>query len=363
MVTILEVARKAKVSITTVSRVLNNSSHKVNKRTREQVLKTVKELDYRPNALAKSLLKKCSMTIGVIIPDISNPYYAEIVRGIQDAADRAGYSVLIQNSDLKAERIIQSVYELREKHADGVIFAGGVFHENNLISAMKNLSSRAVVIGRFEGDLPAVRIDNEYAAFIAVQHLVELGHSKIAFVNGATDSSTMADRLQGFMNALVHFNCPLRKEFVVMGALTLSGGYAQVKSLLKKKQRPSAIIMANDQMAFGAVKAIKEAKLLIPEDVAVVGFDNVPLCSYFEPSITSIEIPRYNLGQAAMELLIELIAGNAPKEKIRWFRVDIIKRQSTVPGFGIREKISLLENDIVSGREILKTVTIPKPVH
>jgi LacI family transcriptional regulator len=339
MVTILEVAKKAGVSITTVSRVLNNSAHKVNKTTRERVLRVIESLDYQPNALAQSLLKNQSMTIGVIIPDISNPYYAEIVRGIQDRADEHGYSVLIQNTDRKMERIVRSIYVLRAKQVDGVVIAGGLMggrrQIDNLLSAMKNLAPRTVVVGRFRSDVPSVRVDNVDAIFMAVSHLVDLKHREIAFVNGSTNTSTMEDRLRGFKKAIKHFQCPLRLEFIRNGMLTLGGGYTQVKEILAGSIRPSAVIFANDQMAFGAVKAIREAGLSIPEDMALIGFDNVPLCSYFEPSITSMEIPRYKLGYAAAELLIDLIHGRET-ERTRWFKVEIIKRRSTVPGGMIR---------------------------
>ena len=330
MVTIIDVAEKANVSITTVSRVLNDSTHKVNKNTKEKVLVAVKELDYRPNALAQSLSRKRSMTIGVVIPDISNPYYSEVVRGIQDKADKEGYSVLIQNTDRKIEKITQSIYVFREKHTDGVIFAGGAVLSKDMISSLKNLASRSVAIGRFEVDIPSVRVDNQNAIFKAVSHLIELGHREIAYINGPVESSTvMQDRLEGFKKALPHFNCTIRPEFIRTGSITIEGGYNQVQDLVRKNPRPRAVILANDQMAFGAAKAISEANLKIPEDIALIGFDNIPLSSYFDPPITSIEIPRHKLGYAAMETLIKLIAGEEI-EKVQWFDVELIKRQSTV---------------------------------
>jgi DNA-binding LacI/PurR family transcriptional regulator len=138
----------------------------------------------------------------------------------------------------------------------------------------------------------------------------------------------MEDRLRGFKKAIKHFQCPLRPEFIRKGMLTLEGGYTQLKEIIAEKIRPSAVIFANDQMAFGAVKAIRESGLRIPGDMALIGFDNVPLCSYFEPSITSIEIPRYEMGRAAADLLIDLIQ-ERETERIRWFKVQIIKRRST----------------------------------
>jgi DNA-binding LacI/PurR family transcriptional regulator len=329
MTTIIEVAQKAQVSITTVSRVLNKSAHKVNSKTREKVLAAIAELDYHPNALAQSLLKKRSMTIGIIIPDIANPYYAEIVRGIQDKADGEGYSVLIENTDRKPDRIIRTIYDMREKNVDGIIFTGGIYKFRNLLPIMKNLSSRAVVIGRHGAGLPSVRIDNIDAMFLAVSHLAGLGRRNMAFVNGDTHSSTMMDRLKGFQRAMKHYDCKIPSEFISQGMLTPDGGYTRMKELLCGKKRPDAVILANDQMAFGALKAIREAGLSVPGDIALIGFDDVALCSFFEPSISSIEIPRYKLGAAAMEMLLCLINGEK-MEKTRWFKVKLNERRSTL---------------------------------
>src|SRR3989339_264318 len=160
MPNILDVALKANVSIATVSRVVNKSLHKVNPTTKERVLAVISELDYRPNALAKGLLMKKTMTIGIIIPDISNPYYAEIVRGIQDVADRSGYAVMLYNTDRKREGIVRDIYHLREKAADGIIFSGGIINGYETLSILGELKDRVVVIGRHAVDFPAVLVDN-----------------------------------------------------------------------------------------------------------------------------------------------------------------------------------------------------------
>jgi LacI family transcriptional regulator len=181
MSNITDVALKAKVSIATVSRVVNNSAHKVNAITRKQVLAAVEELDYRPNALAKGLLTKKTMTVGIIIPDISNPYYAEIVRGVQDVADQYGYAVILLNADRIQERTIKHINFLREKSADGIIFSGGAIRGEKVLSSLEGFRDRTVVIGRHELESSAVLIDNAGGATKATQHLIELGHKRIAF--------------------------------------------------------------------------------------------------------------------------------------------------------------------------------------
>lgn len=327
MPTILDVALKAKVSIATVSRVVNDSSHKVNSTTRKNVLNVIRELDYRPNALAKGLLKKKTMTIGIIIPDISNPYYAEIVRGIQDMADQFGYAIFLLNTDRNQDRIVKHIYFLREKSADGIIFSGGIIHGEKVLSSLKELRERVVVIGRHKVDFPAVVIDNVGGAAKATQHLIELNHKRIGFISGPDKSTSAKDRLSGYKNALIQNSCPIDKNLIKKGDLTPRSGYLLAKELIQREQF-TAIFAANDQMAFGAIRAAKELGSKVPDALSVVGFDNIPFSSYFDPSLTTVEIPMYHIGAAAMEMLINLIS-EEHSEKLRWFDTKLMVRDST----------------------------------
>lgn len=329
MANILDVALKANVSIATVSRVVNKSDHKVNPATREKVLAAISELDYRPNALAKGLLMKKTMTIGIIIPDISNPYYAEIVRGIQDTADLAGYAVMLHNTDGKQERIIRYIYLLREKSVDGVIFCGGIINEYETLSILKELKERVVVVGRHPVDFPAVMVDNMGGATQAVQHLINLGHRLIGCIAGPDGSTTAADRLTGYRNALAQNGIAFDERLVKRGTWSPESGYARAQELLTGSERPTAILCANDQMAFGAMKAARELGLNVPKDLGVVGFDNVPPGSYFDPPLTTVEIPMYDIGVASMRMLIELLSGEK-FDKLRLFNTKLIVRGSTV---------------------------------
>ena len=334
MANILDVALKAGVSIATVSRVVNKSDHKVNPTTRERVQEAIRELDYRPNALAKGLLMKKTMTIGIIIPDISNPYYAEIVRGIQDTADQAGYAVLIHNTDGKQERIIRHIYILREKSVDGVIFCGGIINGYETLSILKELKERVVVVGRHEVDFPAVMVDNMGGATQAVEHLIDLGHRLIGCIGGPDGSPTAVDRLTGYRNALAQNGIALDERLVKRGTWSPESGYLLARELLAGPERPTAVFSANDQMAFGVIKAAREMGLNVPKDLAVVGFDNVPPGSYFDPPLTTVEIPMYDIGVATMRMLIDLLSGE-PFEKLRLFKTKLLVRGSTT---GTREK-------------------------
>ncbi len=333
MSNILDVALKAQVSIATVSRVVNKSDHKVNPTTRDKVLEAIRELDYRPNALAKGLLMKKTMTIGIIIPDISNPYYAEIVRGIQDMADRAGYAVMLHNTDGRQDRIVRYIYVLREKSVDGVIFCGGIINGYETLSILKELKERVVVVGRHAVDFPAVMVDNMGGATQAVQHLIDLGHRRIGCIAGPNGSTTAADRLTGYRNALAQNGLPFDERLVRRGTWSPESGYLLAKELLEGPEKPTAIFSANDQMAFGVIKAARELGLTVPKDLAVVGFDNVPPGFYFDPPLTTVEIPMYEIGAASMRMLIDLLSGEK-FDKLRLFNTKLLVRESTAPREG-----------------------------
>lgn len=323
-----DVAKRANVSIATVSRVVNPGRHKVNPETAEKVRAAVKELDYRPNALARALQMKKTMTIGVIIPDISNHYYAEIVRGIQGVADRAGYNIILQNTDRDPDQIVKSIYLLREKIVDGIIFSGGTINGYEPLSALKELRDRVVVIGRHDVDFPAIMVDNIAGATLAVEHLIEMGHSRIGLIGWSEKSTTAKDRLSGYKNALAQNSCPYDQSLICQGSLTPESGYNQAKILLSQENRPTAIFAGNDQMAFGAIYAAIEMGLRVPEDIGVIGFDNIPLSSFFVPPLSTIAVPMSALGSDSMETLMGLIAGEQVS-RMKLHQTKLIVRKST----------------------------------
>jgi len=323
-----DVARRANVSIATVSRVLNPSDHKVSSETAEKVRRAVKELDYHPNALARALQMKKTMTIGVIIPDISNHYYAEIVRGIQSVADREGYNIILQNTDRIQERIVKSIYLLRENIVDGIIFSGGIINGYEPLSALKELRDRVVVIGRHDVNFPAIMVDNIAGATLAVEHLIERGHARIGLIGWSDNSTTAKDRLSGYKSSLAQNSCHFEPSLVRQGQLTPESGYNEAKLLLSQENKPTAIFAGNDQMAFGVIYAAIEMGLRVPEDLAVIGFDNIPLSSFFVPSLSTIEIPMFTLGSDSMETLVSLIAGEKIS-RIKLHKTKLIIRKST----------------------------------
>ncbi len=235
----------------------------------------------------------------------------------------------LHNTDKKPGGITRYIYLLREKSADGIIFSGGIIDGRETISILRELKERVVVIGRHEVDFPAVMVDNIGGASQAVQHLFDLGHRIIGFIGGPDGSTTALDRLEGYKNALVRNGMKFAPGLVKKGTWNPESGYLLGTELLHGKTRPTAIVAANDQMAFGVIKAARVLELRVPEDLAVVGFDDIPLGSYFDPPLTTVKIPMHDLGGASMTTLLNLISGE-PFEKTRLFRTTLQVRGSTV---------------------------------
>ncbi len=244
-------------------------------------------------------------------------------------ADQAGYAVTLHNTDKKPEGIIRYIYLLREKSADGIIFSGGIINGQETLSILKELRERVVVIGRHEVDFPAVMVDNIGGAALAVQHLFDIGHRRIGFIGGPDGSTTALDRLTGYKNTMAQNGVTFSPRLVKKGMWTPESGYLLGTELLKGKGRPTAIVAANDPMAFGAIKAAKALGLMVPEDLAVVGFDDIPLSSYFDPPLTTVKLPMHDLGAASMTMLLNLISGEK-FEKLRLFKATLQVRESTV---------------------------------
>jgi LacI family transcriptional regulator len=327
-VTIAEVARRAAVSIATVSRVLNDVPGQVSPATRRRVLRVIRELDYRPNALARSLHQRCTHTIGLIIPDITNPYYAEIARGIDDTISRHGYTLVTCNSDRQLDRISHSVAILRERQVDGIILGGGGTLGAPHFAALRNCGTRVVLIGRYEVDLPAVRVDNVKGAREAAAHLLVFGHRSIAILTGPPSSTTAVDRLTGYRQAFDEYGVPFPSRWLRYGDLRPESGLKVVEGLFAGHRPPTALLAINDQMAIGAMRGLLQRGLAIPRHVSVVGFDDIALASFVTPALTTMALPLYPMGIAAGDMILRLVAGvEQPAET--WFTPKLMVRESS----------------------------------
>jgi len=330
MVTIKDVARHAKVSITTVSRVLNETEHAVSPDTKERVLKSIQELGFYPNAMARGLHLNKTKTIGLIIQDISNPYYPSIVRGVEDSAQALGYTVILANAYRSRDRTTKYLNVLREKRVDGIIFTGGGFVKDAVEDKFFDRTHiSTVVIGKScNAKLPSVQVNNIQASREACEYLIEKGHRKIVTITGPEDSTTAIDRLEGYYQALRKYGIEPDQDWIIQGNFEFESGYKAVESFPEiGKDKITALFAHNDMMAIGAMKGLQEKGLKVPGDVAVMGFDNIPLTSFVTPGLSTVTVPVYELGRTAMKILSDMQIGNEIS-RITTLPTKLTRRQS-----------------------------------
>ncbi|WP_026486896.1 LacI family DNA-binding transcriptional regulator [Caldanaerobius polysaccharolyticus] len=310
MATIDDVARLAGVSIATVSRVFNNSPL-ASDSAREKVLKAAKELGYEPSMLARSLAMKKTNTIGLIVPDISNPFYAEVVRGIEDICNIYNYNITLCNADNKRDKELQYIEMLKNRWVDGIIFHCDYFSEEHYeIFSSRNI--KVVLAGRTTTfDVPYVAIDNKKAAYDATKYLISTGHKKIGIIhgplNGMKETVDSVDRLIGYKNAMIDAGLKIYDELIKEANFKAKGGYKAALEMLKGDIKPDAIFAISDVMAMGAINAIFDFGLKCPDDISVVGFDNIDLSEVMRPALTTIAQPMYDMGVVAARMLIKII--------------------------------------------------------
>ena len=328
-VTIKDVARESGVNISTVSRALNNG-YGVKERTREHVLSVAVRLNYRPNRVARGLVTGRSHTLALILSDIRNPFFAEVARGAEDAARAANCDLVLCNSDLDAEKQMRYAQSLAEKRVDGILM--------NSVSALsrkqqEQLAQMGVPIVLLNRAAPrnafsTICADNEAGGALAGEYLLKLGHRRNAHLSGPRHHGNLTERARGFAKALAGARDPVT-PVVLHGKNTFAGGYELARQLLAGHPGITAIFVANDVMAFGAMRALLEAGRRIPQDVSVIGFDNLELASIVHPPLTTIHQPTYDIGQAAVEVLLRLAGGGEYRvPEHRLFGVHLVERES-----------------------------------
>jgi LacI family transcriptional regulator len=305
MLTIKDLAKKAGVSYATVSRALNNHPE-VNEETRRKIVKLAGDCGYRPNAIAQGLVKKETKTIGLLIPDITNPFYPEIARGVEDAANETGYTVFLCNTNWSVERELNYLTVLKQKQVDGIIIAPIHDFKDHFDLWVKS----AVFISRVNfPKYTSILIDNIRGSQMAVEYLINKGHCHIAFIGGQKHIWDNQDRLQGYQQAMAMHNLAINPVYIQNGDFKRESGHVMMKKLLACEAPPSAVFAANDLLALGAIQAINEQGLAIPKDIAVVGFDDIEFASLPEIQLTTVAQPKYDMGKLALLTLIDQIKG------------------------------------------------------
>ena len=332
---IYDVARESGVSAFTVSAVINNKSH-VSKKLRERVEAAIQKLNYRPNLLARSLAKQKTHTIGMIVPDIVNPFFPMVVRGAEDAAQKNGYNLLLCNSDDNLEKEERALEVLLSKRVDGILLTKAVKDfRPSLHQMIKEVNVPIVLVMRTSPKVSqdAVITDDYQGAYEAVCHLARSGRRRIGLMGGPMKVSNGKARWQGFKDALAASGLTCDPELVIEGDYRIESGYRGGHLLLS--HRPDGIYVANYLMTVGLLKAAEEMGLRCPEDFGLVSFDDYPWLGIFRPRLTTVELPKYQLGYQAAELLLERIAGKRGKGIVRKLQPELRVRESC--GFGLRD--------------------------
>lgn len=319
-VTLRDVARLANVHPGTVSRALNAETRAlVNPETAQRVLQAAEQLGYRPNPIARGLKTNRSYTIGVLIPDLTNPLFPPIARGIEDRLDEDGYTPLIASTDNDPERERVDFETMRARQVDGFITAPARA-DHDLLDDIAAAGLPIVLVNRrlIDGGLPAVSVDDAEGMRIAVAHVVDLGHRRIAHIAGSQRLSTGHYRLHGFLEAMREHRLEPDPDLVVFSdAFTEEEGARLARELLDRDPRPTAIIAANDLLALGCFDALRERGLSCPGDVSVIGFNDMRFADRFDPPLTTVRLPHYDMGVAAATLLLERLGdADAPVRQI-----------------------------------------------
>jgi LacI family transcriptional regulator len=326
-----DVAARAGVSKTTVSHVINNTRH-VEADTKQRVMQAIDELGYRPSAAARSLTTNRTETIGVIVSDSSNYFFAEVLRGIEEVLRLENYALLVCNTAEILEREEHYLDILIRQRVDGII-AAATSRRWETLNQIEALHIPIVFVDRlFEGlDAPFVGVNNSKGASLGASYLVECGHSKIGILSGFERLSTMRERLEGFREALRERDIPLPKQWVVPSPLTIQGGRDAMAQLLTLPHRPSAVFVNNNLLALGALLALKDLDLHCPTDVALLCFDDHPWAAVSDPPLTVVRQPAEQMGRTAAEILLARLEGEQVGEPNVWLECELVERRSCCP--------------------------------
>lgn len=328
--TIHDVAKCANVSISTVSRVMN-SPETVGMEKRTKVLEAIEALQYQPNAFARGLIFKKSDTLGVMIPDVENPYYAGVIRGMQDAAIMLNYSLMICYTDGVKERTVAYIQSFSEKQVDGIVFVSDTLQVEYYAEMQSSRLPFVLASANApEYDIPSVDIDDERAAYDAVKHLIEWGHRQIGMIGFAmTDRLSGVPRYKGFQRALSEFGLEVMVTCVEHAEYRFQHAHAAAEKLFKRCPELTAVFTASDELAMGTISYLRENGKSVPEHVSVIGFDNIRMAEMFIPKLTTMDQPTYDIGYRSVQKLHELITNGSVEVLREKLPHRLVIREST----------------------------------
>lgn len=311
---ISDIARRAGVSTTTVSRVINNKPFGVSEKTREHIQAIIYEMNYRPSQMARSVALAHSNTIGVIIPDVSNLFYPNMLRGIDDYISQHGYSMMLFNSDYDPEREKKQLLKMVDNRVDGVILCSGVSNES-FLRDYRAYGMPLVMIGRaFDNDYADGNIigDNESGMYESVSYMLGHGHRRILYLDGSGEVAGPMYRLRGYRHALMDHGVTPDEKLIFQGEFSIQYGMETVIDQMEAGTDFTAVVTGSDLVAIGVVKALHQKGKRVPEDIEVIGFDNIDLSEIYEPRLSTVSKPHYEMATEAARMLLSIIDGTPP---------------------------------------------------
>lgn len=330
-VTIKEIAKLADVSIATVSKVVNNKDEKISAATRERVLAIIKETGYVPNRVASSMVTKRTNTLGLLIPDIANPFFPELARGAEDLANKLGYTLILCNSDNKVKKEDAYLEMLQEKMVDGILFVASS-QRTELSSALQRVRVPVITVDREIPGLTVqamITVDNEIGAYEAVNYMIDRGYRKIYHLAGPQTSFPARQRYEGYMRAMKEQNISLPKKHLMEGRFSSNWGVEAVSQLLDDGIEFDGLFCGNDLIALGAMKCLHQNGIIVPEQIGVVGFDDINMAQLTSPELTTVNQPNYEMGYKAADLLIKTIQGVKTHQRDYVLKTRLIQRGTT----------------------------------
>src|SRR6195256_36500 len=343
-VTLKQLAARAQVHPSTVSRVANHDpSLRIGPATRQRIEALLRETEYRPNGVARGLKLAQTLALAVVIPDITNPFFAALFRGVEDGASPRGYNVLLCNTDGSPERQRSHLQSLHARQVDGVILASS-FLKDPTVRWLRNQRIPYVLVNRYSDEVhdPFVGSDDLVGGRIATAHLIDLGHRRIGHLAGKSTVSTGVLRRRGYLAALTERRLSTDARLVIESGYTEEGGARAAERLLAVPDRPTAIFAVTDMTAVGAFGVARRMGLRIPEDVAIVGYNDIPLATRIVPALTTVHVPIHDFGAVAARLLLEQIETGAPSRRRVVFNPELVIRGSSVAGAGSPASAQLL---------------------
>lgn len=330
-ITIKDIAKMAEVSTATVSKVVNNKDKNISDATRQKILTLIEEYNYVPNRVASSMVTKKTNSIGLVIPDIANPFFPEIARGVEDMANKNGYHVILCNSDNDLKKEVDYLSMLQEKMVDGIILTASSRRSGDSLTLSKIdvpliTVDREVVGAKIDGK---IIVDNASGAYEAVTYMFNKGYKRILHLAGPLTSGPSTERYKGYKSAHRDFGKEILEELFIEGFYTSEWGYEGIKAVLKQGILFDGVFCGNDLIALGAMKALRESQFNIPEDIGIVGFDDIYMTTMIEPRLTTVHQPNYQMGYKAAQLLIDIIEAKTVDKKVEILKTELIIREST----------------------------------